>query len=164
MPFVPYRRGNANSASVVRNLLFWVLMVFLAIVLWQMTSKGGRPAQGSPLSYSDFMNQVDASNIRTATLAVMQNTADVSGELKQPVSDYRSTVPRDTLPALLSKLRQQGADVQVKEGAASGNWINFLVGVAPIILLVALWIFMMRQMQSKKDKNEPGQPSAGAIG
>jgi len=161
MSIVP-QAGRNSMPSMVRNLLFWTLMVFLAVVLWQMMSKGGRSGQGSELTYSDFMNQVDANNIQSANFAVMQNTADVSGKLKQPSSDYRSTVPRDTLSALLSKLRQDGTGVQVSENSR-GNTMNFLVGIAPIILLVGLWIFMMR-MRMKQNSSRPNQPTPGALG
>jgi cell division protease FtsH len=162
MTFVPHSRGNtAGLLSPVRTLLFWVLMVLLAVFLWQMVSKNGPSDQGSKLSYSDFMNQVDANNVQTANVGVAQTTADVSGKLRQPEVTYRSTIPRDTLTALLDKLRKAGVDVQVsqeKTGAA-----NFVIGIAPIILLVGLWLFMMR-MRMKQGSNPPNQPTPGALG
>ena len=160
MSIVPNSGRNLTMPSAVRTLLFWVLMVLLAVFLWQMVSKNPSD-QSSKLSYSDFMNQVDHNNIQSAAVGVAQTTADVSGKLKQPAATYRSTVPRDTLTALLDKLRQDGVDVQVSEektGAA-----NFIIGIAPIILLVGLWIFMMR-MRMKQSPNPPNQPTSGALG
>lgn len=164
MSIVPNSGRSAMMPSMLRNLLFWVLMILLALVLWQMVSTGGHSNQGATsLNYSTFMNQVDANNVQTADVAVMQNTADISGKFKQDSGSYRTTIPRDTLPNLLTKLRQQGTDVQVTEGAARSNWVNFLVGVAPVILLVGVWIFMMR-IRMKQNTNPPNQPTAGAIG
>lgn len=153
--------------TTVRNMIFWVLMILLALVLWQMVSKGGsKPSQFPALAYSDFMVQVDARNVQTAKVVISQNTADISGTLKQPATDYRTTVLRDTLTALMGTLRQQGANVQVSEGG-SFSPMNFVVGIAPIIILVGFWIFMMRknqQIRSKRDSASPNQPSPGALG
>lgn len=164
MSIVPQSGRSAGLAPAVRNVMFWILMILLAVVLWQMVSKGRHSDQGSmAVSYSSFMNQVDGNNVQTANVAVMQNTADVSGALKQGAGTYRTTIPRDSLPNLLVKLRQEGTEVHVTEGAHESTWVNFLVGVAPIILLVGLWIFMMR-MRMKQSPNPPNQPTPGALG
>lgn len=160
MSIVPNSGRNSMMPSAVRNLLFWFLMILLAVVLWQMVSKNPSD-QSSKLSYSDFMNQVDGNNVQTANVGVAQTTADVSGKLKQPAATYRSTVPRDTLTTLLDKLRQDGVDVQVSEEKNSAA--NFIIGIAPIILLVGLWLFMMR-MRMRQNSNPPNQPTPGALG
>lgn len=161
MSIVPQSGRSAGLSSPVRTFMFWILMVLLAVVLWQMVSKNGPSNQGSKLSYSDFMNQVDQNNIQTAAVGVAQTTADVSGKLKQPAATYRSTVPRDTLTALLDKLRQDGVDVQVSEEKTGAT--NLIIGIAPIILLIGLWIFMMR-MRMRQNPNPPNQPTPGALG
>lgn len=163
MSIVPNSGRNSMMPSAVRNLLFWILMILLAVVLWQMVSKGGHSDQGSAaLSYSSFMNQVDGNNVQRANVQVMQNTADVSGTLKQGASGYRTTIPRDTLPDLLAKLRQQATDVHVTEGS-SQTWVNFLADVVPVILLVGAWILMMR-MRTRQNPNPPNQLTPGALG
>lgn len=159
MSFAPQSRGVVGGpAALWRTLMFWALLLLLAVVLWQMSSTS---RNGQTLSYSSFMGQVDARNVETANVGVAQTTADISGKLKQPEVTYRSTVPRDTLTILLDKLRQEGVDVQVSEAKTGAT--NFIIGIAPIILLVGLWIFMMR-IRMKRNSNPPTQPTPGALG
>ncbi len=165
MTFVPQRRSAGGMNPAVRNILFWTLMVLLAVFLWQMVSKKPAPDQGTELSYSDFMNQVDGRNVQTANITVMQNTADVAGRLKNPSTDYRSTVPRDTLPRLLDNLRQQGTSVQVSEGVATrASGANWIIDAAPILLLIGVWIFMVGRSRAPRNPSPPNPSSPGAIG
>lgn len=162
MSIVPYAGRNSMMPSMVRNLLFWTLMILLAIVLWQMVSKGGRSARGSELTYSGFMNEVDANNLQTANVGVAQTTVDVSGKLKQPALTYQATVPRDILTNLLDKLRQEGVDVQVSDNSR-GSTRNFLVRIAPIVVLVGAWLVMML-VRMKQNSGPPNHPPSGALG
>jgi ATP-dependent Zn protease len=165
MSIMPNDRRGTGMNTVVRTMIFWSLMVLLAVVLWQMVSNGGsKPSQAPALAYSGFMAQVDARNVQTAKVVISQNTADLSGSLKQPANEYRTTVPRDTLTALMDKLREQGTSVQVSEGASSAR-INFVLGILPILLLVGFWIYMMRMRQARAKRDSlPNQPSPGALG
>jgi ATP-dependent Zn protease len=134
------------------------MTILLAVVLWQMSSNY---RHSQPLSYSSFVSEVDAGNVETANVGVAQTTADISGKLKQPAGIYRSTVPRDSLATVLDKLRQEGVDVQVSQEKTGA--FNFIIGIAPIILLVGLWIFIMR-MRMKQNSNSRKQPTPGALG
>ena len=147
-----------------RNVLLWFLMVLLAVVLWQMASRSGGRSAATSLSYSDFLNQVNAGNVETATVAIAQNTADIAGELKTLPHDYRTTVPSDTLTALLDTMRSKGASVQVSD-AKESTGKNFVLGIAPIVVLIGFWLYMMRmQMRSREKKNPPAGTPPGALG
>lgn len=167
MSIMPNDPRTTGLNATVRNVMFWFFMILLALVFWQMVSKGGSKSSQVPaLAYSDFMAQVDARNVQTAKVVISENTAEISGTLKQPTNEYRTTVPRDTLTALMATLREQGASLLVSEGANSGP-MNFIVGIVPILLLVAFWIYMMRRIQrarAKRDSSLPNQPSPGALG
>jgi cell division protease FtsH len=149
MSFAPNPRYSTGVSRGVRTVLFWALMVALASVLW-FTSKApkGR-AGGHSISYSDFLQQVDKNNIATATFGMAQNTADVSGNLREPTQEYQTTVPRDDASDLIERLRKQDANVEVTESIRQ-NRDNLIMNFAPLLLLVGFWIYIMRRFRAKQ--------------
>ena len=145
-----------------RIALFWFLMVALAIVLWQMASRGVGDRPVHAMSYSAFMDDVSAGSIGTANVRIAQSTAEISGDLKAPGGAYRTTVPRDTLTGLLETLRSKGATVVISD-AGQNSWLNFFVGVVPIVLLVCFWIYMMRLQMRKRTNSDPKNQMPGAM-
>ena len=76
--------------------------------------------------------------------------SEVRGEYKDDQTGLRTLIPTN-YPDIYTLLREKGVDVDIKE-ATSGNWVSILVNAVPFILLLAFWIFMMRQMQSGGNK------------
>jgi cell division protease FtsH len=149
MSFAPNPRYRTGMSPVARTVLFWALMVALASVLW-LTSKAPKGRGGGhSISYSDFLQQVDKNNIATATFALSPNTADVSGNLREPVQAYQTTVPKENISDLMDRLRKQNANVEASESARKSreNWIGSL---APLVILLAFWIFIMMQRTRAK--------------
>jgi len=128
-------------------------MILLAVVLWQMASRGGQSGHEDQPSYSEFLSKLDNGEVKNVTINLSQNSADLEGVYKdQANTKFRNvTVANSVIPDITKALQDKGVPYEYKE-VSNGNWINFLVGVAPIILLVALWIFMMRQMQAGGNK------------
>ena len=62
---------------------------------------------------------------------------------------------------MLDTLQQHGLDIWFRESPDQG-WPNWLLNLAPLLLLAALWFFMIRQMQTKRNQlSAQGQnPSA----
>jgi cell division protease FtsH len=134
------------------------MMIALAVVLWQMASKPAGQKSGSSMSYSDFMDQVDKNNVSTARLFEFREAADIEGELRQPPEKFKVSIPKEVIPDLTERLRKQGVTITVS-GATESNWVNVLINFSPIILIVGLWIFMMRQMRARRGQSAPGDPS-----
>jgi len=127
-----------------RALLFWLLMVLLAVVLWKMSSTPRQ--EGRELSYSDFLGQVDKQNVRDVTFYFGENTAIVTGTLSSTGERVRSEIPKEAIPNLTTELRKQGVSVGVREGSTRGEWKGLLLNMLPLVILVIFWIFMMRRM------------------
>ena len=81
--FAPGQPQRMGISPVVRTVLFWLMMIALAFVLWQMASRPDSQKSASAMSYSDFMSQVDKNNIASAKLVVSQDTAEIQGQLRQ---------------------------------------------------------------------------------
>lgn len=146
-------------STTVRTILFWVLMLALAVVLWQMASRNQGPPTSAPaaaMSYSDFMAQVDKSNVSSVRLLESPATAEVDGQLRDPQERFRTTIPKETIPALTDQLRRQGALVEVSEEKRASNR-DLILNLAPFLVILALWIvmFMMRSRRNRPTQNPP---------
>lgn len=166
MSFVPSQRRFGSPVSAYRTVLFWLMMIALASVLWQMASKSGSQSSGQnaghSISYSDFMNDVDQNNVATVKLLLSQNTAEIQGTLRQSISAFSVTIPKERIPDLTDRLRKQNVTIEVSE-AKEANWLSLVMTIAPILIIVGFWIFMMR-MQRRQSQPPGSAPSSGPIG
>jgi cell division protease FtsH len=130
--------------SNIKTAIFWVVLICVAVLLWVVVRTGkSRPEQ--QLSFTQFVNLVDAGQVREVTIS----GNEVQGALSDG-SGLRTLIPAN-YPDLYKQLQEKKVDIKIKE-ANSGNWISLLVNASPFILLLAFWIFMMRQMQSGGNK------------
>jgi len=131
--------------SNVKTIIFWVVVVCMAVLLWAVVNRGhGKPDKA--LNFTEFLNEVDAGNIKNATIDANQ----VKGDYTNGTQAYHTVVP-NTYPELYTKLKDRGVTMTINDSSASG-WLWVLVNFSPIILVVGFWIFMMRQMQSGGNK------------
>ncbi|HEV2387546.1 MAG TPA: hypothetical protein VGS20_09845 [Candidatus Acidoferrales bacterium] len=140
----PDRPAGINWRT--RAVLFWMIMVALGVVMWKMASTPA-PTLGQ-LRYSDFLNNVDKKNVPAVAIVVRRNAAEATGRLRDTGQEFSTLIPRETIPGLVEKLRQQGATIEVKETVES-DWLNLAMNALPLVILVAMWIFMMRRMRGK---------------
>jgi ATP-dependent Zn protease len=97
------------------------------------------------------MQQVDKDNVAGGKFLMSQNTAQFEGQMRNPAERIRATVPRDAFQALTDRLRQQGSIIEIGEGQPS-DWKTSVANFAPLILLAAFWVFMMKRMTVKGQK------------
>lgn len=150
-------------SPVVRTVLFWVMMIALAAVLWHMASGPNGQKSASAISYSDFMNQVDKNNVGSAKLLVSQSTAEIQGQLREPVENFRVTIPKEVIPDLTERLRKQGVVVEVAENK-HGNPQNVFVGLVPLLVIVVIWIFRIQAMRTRRRTPASAPPQNQPLG
>src|SRR5208282_5306808 len=75
---------------------------------------------------------------------------DVSGTLKKDGAKFKTTIPTN-YPDLYKTLTEKNVSVVIKD-SSGGNWLTWLANGLPMLLLLGLWIFFMRQMQSGGNK------------
>jgi cell division protease FtsH len=138
--------------STVRTILFWLVMIVLAVVLWHMASSGGQTAHEDEPSYTTFLAQIQSGNIKEVTIALSQNSAEISGVYRENATKFRNvTVANSSIPDITKALQDKGVLINIKE-VKNNDWIAFVVNFAPLILIVGFWIFMMKQMQAGGNK------------
>ncbi|MFY9690457.1 MAG: ATP-dependent metallopeptidase FtsH/Yme1/Tma family protein [Candidatus Acidiferrales bacterium] len=163
-PNPPARIGTGMSAAV-RTILFWFLMLALAVVLWQMSSKqkgAGNNASAASMTYSDFMAQVDENNVSSVKILESPSTAEVHGQLRQPAASFRVTIPKESIPDVTQRLQKQGASIEVST-AQDSNWRTTALDIGPIFLIVLLWIFARRRSRSGSIRNPPASPTTSTV-
>ncbi|MGH9430241.1 MAG: ATP-dependent zinc metalloprotease FtsH [Terriglobia bacterium] len=131
--------------SAVKNILFWVVMVATALLLWAVvkSNTGERPAE---LTFTQFTTDVSKGDIKNVTI----EGSGVSGQ-KKDNSKFKTTIPAN-YPDLYKDLLAKNVSVVIKDNSGS-SWLSWIGnGLLPLIILVGFWIFFMRQMQSGGNK------------
>jgi cell division protease FtsH len=124
----------------LRNLAIWGVIVVLLVSLYGVLNRGSRAAGPAQITYSQLLNRVDGGRIKAATIrGEMVEARDSDGKTY-------STVTPSNQDDLLKRLGANGADIDVKP-ANQITLLGVLVQSLPILLLVGVWIFFMRQMQ-----------------
>ena len=127
-----------------KQLLLWLLALVALMLIYDFARESNGPAK--TLSYSQFLDEVKAGKVGSVEI----DGSKVTGTLKDS-QRFETVSPRedkDLLPILMSSK----VDVNVKEPSQE-SWIVFLlVNILPLILIVALFIFFMRQMQAGAGK------------
>src|SRR5690606_9837752 len=124
----------------LRNLAIWAVIVVVLIGLYSMMTGGSHAAGASEISYSQMLARVDSGEVKRAVIrgpTIEAQTADGKVLTAMTGNDQEELVRR---------LESQGADVQFKP-AGGGGLLAFFLNSLPILLLIGVWIFFMRQMQ-----------------
>ena len=133
--------------SNVKTAILWVVIICLAVLLWTVVKQGNH-TQPTQLTFSDLMKKVNDGDVDSAL--INSSTGDVTGKFKGSESEFRSVVP-PTYNNLYDKMIEK--NVKVTSQKEGGNqWVSLLVNAIPFVLLLAFWIFMMRQMQGGSNK------------
>ena len=127
-----------------KNLLMWVVIVFLVLGLFNLFQNPKSIQAQNEISFSNFMEEVD--NGRVVDVEMQGN--NITGTLSDG-KKFSTYSPND--PNLVSKLSDKGVSISaspIEEKMPS--LFGILLSWFPMLLLIAVWIFFMRQMQGGK--------------
>jgi len=108
----------------------------MVIMLFQVFKQPERGSAG--LSYSEFLTMVERGNVVQVTI----QGENISGLSNQ--GPFKTYAPKD--PELIKLLRSKEVRITAKPEEDS-NWFQVLLSWVPMLLLIGVWIFFMRQMQ-----------------
>ncbi len=135
-------------STSLKSLLFWMILVVVAILVWNFSTTF--QARHTVVTFSDFIEKVESGEV--ASVVVTGN--EIVGTLKNARSaqegEFRTYAPPQ-YEGLANKLIDRSVVVTAKEPANS-PWATLLYSWAPVLLIVGIWIFFMRQMQSGGNK------------
>jgi cell division protease FtsH len=130
--------------SVVKTVIFWLVIVISATLLWQVVRTGGNRAasQEPEISYSGFLAQVESGQVsRVSIVGNVVHGTKKNGDL------FRVTAPADHAE-MMSALKQHEVEIWFRDQSTQ-SWPAYLLNLAPLILLAGIWFFMIRQMRRR---------------
>jgi cell division protease FtsH len=133
--------------STVKTLFLWMAIFGVVILLWN-TFQGGKAVQ-KELTYTDFLANVEQGKVAEVTIRDRQLTGKYKGE-SLAGQEFKTTLLSDD-PQLVPELRKANVKIRAEE-ARENPLLAVLLTWAPVLLIVGLWIFFMRQMQTGGNK------------
>jgi cell division protease FtsH len=124
--------------NMLKNLVIWLVIGLVLMTVFNQFNT--RQAARSPMEYSQFLDEVKAGRIAKVTIEGRQ--------LKATTTEGKSVVsysPGDIW--LVSDLLKYGVKVEAKPEEEPSLLVNIFVSWFPMLLLIGVWIFFMRQMQ-----------------
>ena len=129
---------NLLLNSIVKNILAWL---FVGVVLMLLVSQfQGRQPTTDVLTYSSFIDEVKAGHVAKVVI----DGRSLRGE-KTDGKPFTTYAPSD--PWLVSDLLKYGVAISAKPEEEPSVFMNLLMSWFPMLLLIGVWIFFMRQMQ-----------------
>lgn len=125
-----------------RNLALWVIIGLLVVALFNLFQGPSVRGGSQSLAYSDFLNDVSNGQVTDVTI---QGGNTVTGHFRDGRS-FSTYTPND--PTLVSKLTERGVRVTAAPPEEGNTLVQILISWFPMLLLIGVWIFFMRQMQS----------------
>ncbi len=128
-----------------RNFAVWVIIAMLLFALFNLFQQPGGSTRADTLSYSEFIAKVEAGAVRDVTIAGDQ----ITGKLNDGKA-FETVAPND--PNLVTTLSEKGVNISAQPSNSEGAFPGMLLSWFPILLMIAVWIFFMRQMQAGSGK------------
>ncbi len=124
-------------SSLYKNFVFWAIIIIIMVLLFHLFS---RPRQTtSEKNYSEFMSAVENNRVEEVE-TLGRNLSWKNKEGKR----FKTYAPED--PELIKILREKGVVINAKKESDT-SLLQILLSWAPMILLIGVWLFFMRQMQ-----------------
>jgi cell division protease FtsH len=129
--------------SNFRNLAIWVVIALLLVALFNLFQSPGQSRRGNEISYTEFLSGVDAGNVAEVTIAKHR----ITGTFRDKSGNFTTIAPED--PSLVEKLNKKGVKITARLPEEDvPSILSVLVNWFPMLLLIGVWVFFMRQMQS----------------
>ncbi|WP_298033966.1 ATP-dependent zinc metalloprotease FtsH [uncultured Desulfovibrio sp.] len=126
-----------------RNLMLWAIIVLAMVMLFNMFQQPQAGLQRVP--YTEFLSKVDGGQVLSVTIqghTLIGKTSD-----NKSIQAY---APQDA--GLVSRLIEKKVEIKAEPPEESPWYMTLLASWFPMLLLIGVWIFFMRQMQSGSGK------------
>ena len=123
-----------------KNIALWIIILLLLVALFSVFQSSSNRGGQSSIAYSDFVQAVEGGRVTDVTI----QGQEISGHMdSRPFSTY---APND--PGLVTRLNDAGVRITAEPQESPNMLLQMLISWFPMLLLIAVWIFFMRQMQS----------------
>jgi cell division protease FtsH len=139
---VAKRRGKASKVnSFGKNLALWIIIGLLLVALFNLFQSSTTRTPQNSLAYSELINDVNKGLVKEVTI----QGSNISSKFADGRS-YSTYAPND--PQLVGRLIDKGVQIHATPNDDNvPSLFGILISWFPMLLLIGVWIFFMRQMQ-----------------
>ena len=127
------------NGGIYKNLALWLVIALMMVLVFNLFNTSAQINE--KLTYSEFLDSVADSKIKKVT--IKENK--ITGEYADNNTRFETYAPSDV--NLIKELRDSDVDITATPPDTTPWYLQLLISWLPIILLIAIWIFFMRQMQ-----------------
>jgi cell division protease FtsH len=139
--------GGSSLNKFLKSAAFPILIVILLVFVAQRLVVSSEPSAPAP-TFSEFIQQIEAGQVAKATIEV--ESQEVKVTLKDNTT-FTTGYPDEYSETLVQELETANVPFSVK-GIPSSPWWSSLIWLAPFILFIGFWIFLMNRMQGGGSK------------
>ncbi len=126
-----------------RNLALWAVIAVLLIALFNLFQAPQQRGAAREVPYSEFVQEVESGRVQSVTITGSR----ITGTYNDSSQGFQTYAPTDA--NLVPRLEEQGITINARpESDGSNSIFGYLLSWLPMILILGVWIFFMRQMQS----------------
>ena len=126
----------------LRNLALWIIIMLLLVALFNMFQSSGTHQATSAINYTQFNQYVDQGTVKDVTIQGDQISGHTTG------GQAFTTVSPANDSQLVPHMLQKNVPITVKPADDGFNLLGILLNWFPMLLIVGIWVFFIRQMQS----------------
>ena len=124
-----------------KNLALWIIIIILMIGLFNLFQGSSHQSAQAPITYSDFLSQLNQIN----DVTIQGRT--ITGHYREGAGTFTTYAPDD--PKLVETLAASGVKISAAPPEENmPSLLGILISWFPMLLLIGVWVFFMRQMQS----------------
>ena len=126
-----------------RNLALWAIIAVLLIALFNLFQAPQTRGASRDIAYSEFLQDLSGGRVKSVTISGDR----ITGSYVDNQTGFQTYSPGD--PSLVSRLEEKNVIINARpETDGSNSLFGYLISWLPMILILGVWIFFMRQMQS----------------
>jgi len=139
-----------NLSSTARQIVFWLLIIAGALLLYKLVNPRGNSYHSVDLIKLDQM--IEAGTLKTLTVKQTETVAIDINNQEYRVALSNEPAKNDLLKSAREIVNGKPRVAKVEEESGSSYIWPMLITWAPLLFIIAIWIFMLRQMQSGGNK------------
>ncbi|HSR70799.1 MAG TPA: ATP-dependent metallopeptidase FtsH/Yme1/Tma family protein, partial [Kiloniellales bacterium] len=124
-----------------RNAALWLVIVLLIFALFNLFQGSATRGPQPPIAFSEFVTEVENGRVSEVTISGQE----INGHYRDG-REFQTYAPENT--DLYALLKPSGVRINAKPPEEDSQLLAILISWFPMLLLIGVWIFFMRQMQS----------------
>ena len=132
-------RKNTAQGPTNKSIITILVVILLGLFIFQIYNKPTKKYEN--VAFSEFSEALRDDKVASVTI----QGKSITGTYKDG-KEFKTFSPDD--PDLVKTLRERNVKITAKPDEESGLWQSIFISWFPMLLLIAVWIFFMRQMQS----------------